>query len=686
MSFYNSLKSLERLLTHVVNQLPTASTNEFSRQEIPTIHTHTNAATAVQTHDKIDCLEESSCLQSQNATMHSSIPMTLPPKASKLEYKMYYSNMLESLKKDVIQIISPKQNISTQLEHDFYKLLEQEMNTLTLIQETTNAIEQAQKNGSSTRIENDLKEMQEESLNKIQFELSQITKSILDSIHNHWKNLDSEWWETTLLKCALLSNANMDQFASYSALGAHQANQVHSLLENPKFIQHVFESDGPKQNNYTSALQIYNQILQSSSRARDGVEPFDRLALAVALEHAAPIYIFDTKQVIDPLKRYHHYESAYLNGELDENFATLSTWEMRMVVNNDANDYEIAWCRRMLRNYRPDHILDQNDQWKYCMIVKSDVRYKRPEWLPNEPKSYKVMLSNGGMCGPRAWFGRFVCKSFGVPTWGVRQPSHAAMSHKLPNGDWVICLGGPNWKKSYWEDQNGIDFDIDTKARKHTRAYKDVIFIKSLGEIYNEPRIGSQNRNYNTRNVRQRFWTELMLQQKKLLSLNVAPKIAVSKNSLSVQKLAARSLFSTQKPKHSPCMAMKDNHMIIPSEACISPRCGNGRVIFMPSFDEENSRHIHLRNDAAVKYQIHIPKDGIYSIAMNIVTVHTDCKPLTILANQINKEVLIPYTAGEWCLTKPVFVHLSHGYNELEVTSQGEGRITIKDFVINTKA
>jgi hypothetical protein len=102
----------------------------------------------------------------------------------------------------------------------------------------------------------------------------------------------------------------------------------------------------------------------------------------------------------------------------------------------------------------------------------------------------------------------------------------------------------------------------------------------------------------------------------------------------------------------------------------------------MQSLDEENSRHIHLQNNATVKYQMYIPKDGIYSIIMNIVTVHADCKPLRIRANKMEKNVLIPYTAGEWFSTKPVFFQLSKGINEFEVMTEEKGYITIKDFII----
>jgi len=36
------------------------------------------------------------------------------------------------------------------------------------------------------------------------------------------------------------------------------------------------------------------------------------------------------------------------------------------------------------------------------MIVKSDVRYRCPEWATSTPRTYIQMISGGGKCGPRA--------------------------------------------------------------------------------------------------------------------------------------------------------------------------------------------------------------------------------------------------------------------------------------------
>jgi len=123
----------------------------------------------------------------------------------------------------------------------------------------------------------------------------------------------------------------------------------------------------------------------------------------------------------------------------------------------------------------------------------------------------------------RAWFGRFVCKSFGVPTWGVRQPGHAALSHWMPpedsSKDWAICLGGPNWKKSYWNNIHGEDFSLDMKARANESAYYGrVLRLLWLSKVCGHESIDNQVSEFSGRNSKGRFWSELSVMQKRILA------------------------------------------------------------------------------------------------------------------------------------------------------------------------
>ena len=118
------------------------------------------------------------------------------------------------------------------------------------------------------------------------------------------------------------------------------------------------------------------------------------------------------------MNRYLHYEKAYLDGELDPTFKNLSVWSLRMVVNGDEPDETLSWGRRMLRNFRPDHIYESNFGWRHAGVVSSSVKYGSGDAKYDRPElqKYQNILMNGGICGRRAFFGRFILRSFGVPT------------------------------------------------------------------------------------------------------------------------------------------------------------------------------------------------------------------------------------------------------------------------------
>ncbi|MEZ6067124.1 MAG: hypothetical protein R3B90_15795 [Planctomycetaceae bacterium] len=178
--------------------------------------------------------------------------------------------------------------------------------------------------------------------------------------------------------------------------------------------------------------------------------------MAIALEHAVPvpqsnpIAATDAPATVDPLHRYLHFEKAYLAGELDPAFDRLSTWDLRMVVNGDEPDEVLAWGREMLRNYRPDHILDANDGWRYVGIVTSDVKYGSGDVKHDRPElqQYQNILMNGGVCGRRAFFGRFILRASGyrqshapavvMPLWRTARPK-AGSSTSVAAGE----LAGP---------------------------------------------------------------------------------------------------------------------------------------------------------------------------------------------------------------------------------------------------
>ncbi len=285
--------------------------------------------------------------------------------------------------------------------------------------------------------------------------------------------LSSDKLDAKLVKATVLAEATPHGLAEFAQQGKEQEALVEKLLADDTLMKQMLEAGGAKFGKYGRAMEIYAAIQQASPKAGEGV--FQRLALATSLEHAMPIKQSNAQDqknapaTVDPVKRYQHYEKAYLDGELDPAFKNFSAWEYRMVVGCDAPDQILAWGREMLRNYRPDHIYNPDYGWRYSATVRTEVPYGSQNVKNDRPslQPYQNIIMNGGVCGRRAFFGRFILRSFGIPTWGVTQKAHAALSHWTPKG-WVVNFGA-GFEHSWWDKdeapRSGADFLLETQAR-----------------------------------------------------------------------------------------------------------------------------------------------------------------------------------------------------------------------------
>jgi hypothetical protein len=228
-----------------------------------------------------------------------------------------------------------------------------------------------------------------------------------------------------LITYTILKQAGAKKLADWCQRGSGETDTLLTFLHQNVDLQREFlQAGGAAKGEYGRAVELYYQLLPTT----DGNPVLQRLAMAVALELCNPVAHFGLPHTfVDPVQRYVHYEQAFLFGELDPFFEYFSVWELRNAVNSDATDEELGWGRQSLMNYRPGLVYLDDPQWRYCRIVRTDVGYANPDFY-KEPRSYDQILSGGGKCGPRAWYGRFACKCFGIPTFGFRQPGHAAVS------------------------------------------------------------------------------------------------------------------------------------------------------------------------------------------------------------------------------------------------------------------
>ena len=81
----------------------------------------------------------------------------------------------------------------------------------------------------------------------------------------------------------------------------------------------------------------------------------------------------------------------------------------------------------------------------------------------------------GGVCGRRAFFGRFILQSFGIPSVPRPQRGHAALAHWTPEG-WVVNLGA-GWGCAEAKGVLGLtdaDFLLETQVRKYPAGTREI--------------------------------------------------------------------------------------------------------------------------------------------------------------------------------------------------------------------
>jgi formylglycine-generating enzyme required for sulfatase activity len=302
-----------------------------------------------------------------------------------------------------------------------------------------------------------------------------------------------------LAKFVVLHEATPERLAMFAQQGAAQAAQVERMLADADLMKRMLVADGADGGQYGRAMEIYTSILEAGEGASSGV--LERLALAIGLEHAVPVRqenppaLTDAPDTIDPVKRYLHFEKAYLAGELDPAFENLDVWHLRMVVNGNEPDETLTWGREMLRNFRPDHIYTPNHGWRYSGLVGSDVRYGSGDVKHDRPElqRYQNILMNGGVCGRRAFIGRFILRAHGIPTIAKPSRGHGALARWTPDG-WVVNLG-PNWGGGWTGTRyrNDHDFLATTQARPHREAFLKVKRAQWAGDVAGEPRMYGEN-------------------------------------------------------------------------------------------------------------------------------------------------------------------------------------------------
>ncbi len=502
------------------------------------------------------------------------------------------------------------------------------------------------------------------------------------------KFLQSDKLDAKLVKYNVLAQATPRGLAEFAQQGKEQEALVDQLLADDGLMKQMLVADGAAAGRYGQAMKIYADIQKASPRAKDGI--LQRLALGTSLEHALPVEQRNADDqrnaptIVDPVKRYLHFEKAFLAGELDPGFKDLSVWDCRFVGNGDEPNEELAWGREMLRNYRPDQIATPDTRWRYVESVKTEVKYGSQDQKNDSPALgfYQNIINTGGVCGRRAFFGRFILRCFGVPTLARPQPGHATLVHWTPAG-WVINLGA-GWGWGTIEGNADTDFLAMTQARKIEAAYPEVQRAQWAGTAVGETKAAGFCAPVTG------FWNGVALyQQQAIIEKAKAVALAavgtdIGEANESKEKEVVKAVTVTEADRK---IVVDQNGVItIPAVACSKPLNSTVRIRFMKSDLGGMQLHYTRLGKAAesFEYTFDAPAAGKYTLNARVVTVSPD-QHLLVAANDAKETVDLaaPYTIGMWQETKPVEMALVKGKNVLRFTRPEPVKgMTIKEFTL----
>jgi hypothetical protein len=498
--------------------------------------------------------------------------------------------------------------------------------------------------------------------------------------------LDSEVLDDKLAECVILRSATPRGLAAFAQQGAAQEELLEALFRDPARMRMMLEAGGAKFGEYGRALEILAAISQVRRDAPDPV--LRRLALATALEHARPIPQNNAKDApgapahVDPVQRYQHYEKAYLEGELDPAFRNFTAWELRHVVNSDAPDAILSWGRSMLRNYRPDHVTNPDYGWRYAAAVRTEVPYGSQNVKDDLPalQQYQNIIMNGGVCGRRAFFGRFILRSFGIPTWGVTQRAHAALSHWTPDG-WVVNLGA-GFPHSWWDKdefpRGGSDFLLETQARAHGPAYLPVLRAEwiglALGEEARNPRMGREGG----------LWSRLAHLKRSELASSAADLGPLGQDLGEANEAREKQILRSDQagPEDRKITLAADGAIVIPA---VAHQNVSGRVAAMRGFSDGMQIHATAGYQAELRFAA--PAAGIYRMSARVATVQNG-HFLFVQANGSVPALAIPVinSMGDWVETEAVEVELREGINSLRMAlREGSRGLTVREYVLRPR-
>lgn len=284
-----------------------------------------------------------------------------------------------------------------------------------------------------------------------------------------------------------------------------------------------------------------------------------------------------------------------------------------------------------------------------------------------------------------SWFGRFLLKSFGLPSWGSKFRRKEGYTRWTPDG-WV-ALNGADWNNCSWRGKTGKDFKTEVEARNKAppeEYFKRLVTLQCLADIVDgDPNEISEEE----KDVLhpERMWRSMAIVSMELLFQTEPEVVRTFKREgpgvveTKCQKYLEK--FQSDAPDKEIKYSKKRDELVIP--ACRHGFKG-GNTVVIESF--EGGKQLNFVADGDVEYEV--PDDApskTYSLVCEVCTVSAMQVPLMVKAGDEAEPIAvnIPYTNGEWKETEPVSVNIEAGTTLRFSRPKGSLGLAVKKFIFS---
>lgn len=493
-----------------------------------------------------------------------------------------------------------------------------------------------------------------------------------------------ETLEDKLVKGAIIAQETPEGLAAFANKSKENEKLIKRLFSDAELMRDMLRFGGAAKYQYGNAMRIYEEcVALIKDTDKKWLKLNKKIALACALELAAVTREFDSTVEIDAVERFKHFEKAHRDGELDPAFPHFSVWEMRQIVNCDAPNDQMKWCRDMVMNYVPHITFITDVKLRYIYILQSDVRIRKPTWT-GSPRTYPMILSGGGNQSINSWFGRFILKSFGLPAWGAKERKFEGYCRWTPEG-WEP-MNGAQWETCTWQGKTGQDFKIELEARNKApqqEYWKKLVMLQALADVVDGDPSSIPDEEKDVLHP-ERLWRSLSIISMALLfqTEGEIERTFERKGKSLVTTRNEKYLEAYELDKPDAEITVEDGVVVIPAS-----RHGfqSGNTMVIDSFT--GGKQLNFLADGTVEYEI--PDDApskTYTLTMEVCTVSAKQTPLVIKVGDSDDaqiQMKVPYTSGMWEITDGIDIAVEPGATLKLSRAKGSLGLAIKKIILS---